>query len=226
MATEDLEEVDTITIAGEERKLDDIKFVQLQGTELTIYLPENLQHYKNPQGEEVVVNKGGEKVQFRDGIYPPGDQTIDKDEAEMLADHPHYGELFTLAAEEQDTPTAEEVRESIEESMEENEVMVDGEIMTKAEALEYLKSQDGEEDENVPSEFDREAEDKFDGEVHQGQLKDLDASNRQEALELLASEGVPMENAPPASATTSKIQEFAVDHGYNIPKYDLPENEE
>jgi hypothetical protein len=225
MATES---PNTIEVNGEERELDNIRFVQKRGTELTVALPEKTIPAKTPDGEDIVYKKGGQKITFRNGIYPPTDQTIEKEVAEIMLDHDHYGKLFVLAAEEQETPTSDEIREQMEASLSENEVMVDGQVMTQAEALDYLKKNgaDTDEEETATSEFETEAKaDQASGQVYQGGLTDLDATNRSGALEMLAQQGVNMENAPPASATTSKIQEFAVDNGYNIPKYDLPETE-
>lgn len=219
-------EQSTIEIDGEERPLDQVRFIQLEGTELTVYLPEKREWAKNTAGEDVVVEKGGHQVNFQNGIYPPPNKTIDRVEAELLAEGDAYGELYTLAREEQETPTAEEVREQMEKDLEEDEVMIDGQVMSKAEAFEYLQSKDEDSAEEAPSEFDSEPEQQFEGEVFEGDLTDLDASNRQEALEMLAAQGVDMADAPPASATTAEIQEFAVDNGFNIVKYDLPENPE
>lgn len=216
------EDHDHITVEGEEIALDELKFVQIEGTQLTVYLPEKYDTFQTPQGEKVAMQVAGGTVKFQHGIYPTGDDTISYGNAKMLVNHDHYGELFKVARSAFDVPTAEEVREAREESMAENEVFVDGQVMKKSEALEYIQGQQAEtEAEQAPSEFEGEP-DTVEGHT---EMKPLDASNKQEALEMLAQQGLTMEDAPSASDSTAKIQAFAMNHGFVIPKYDLPDTQ-
>jgi hypothetical protein len=222
---EHVEEQDTLEVEGEKVDLDDLKFVQLHGTELSVYLPKQFKTFKNPEGEDMAIQVGGGTIEFRHGIYPPGDETITYANAKMLTEHKHYGDLFKVARSAFDVPTAEEVREAREEQMDEDEVFIDGQVMKKSEALDYLQSQGEEDEEKVdeaaPSEFDGE-EAEPEGNVIQS-LTEIDAANKQDALEKLASHGVDMEGAPSASDNTEAIQAFAMNNGFVIPKYDLPD---
>jgi len=202
---------------GEPVDLSTIKFVSLTGNNLTVYLPTEMEWYKGPEGERRAREIGGSAVNFQNGLYPPGDQNATYEEVKLLIGHEHYNDLFKVAAEERNvsptTPGPSAQPEAAPEPGEE-EVMVNGEVMTKSEALDLLASDDAaqEDVEPVPEE------------PTATELTVLtEPTNKGEALEALANEGVDMTDAPPASAASDEIQQFAVERGYAIEKYDLPE---
>lgn len=207
---------------GEPLDLDEVRFVSMVGNQLTVYLPDEMEWFKGPEGDRRAREIGGSAVKFVHGMYPEGEsQSVSYEEAKLLLEHDHYGEMFALAHEKMDV--AEEVEapsSSGSPDLAEGEVMVNGEVMTEEEAREELGmvkgaavSPEGEVDEeaSVPTEPASEELTVLSG-----------PTNKTDALEALASEGVNMDNAPSASATSDEIQQFAVERGYVIEKYDLP----
>lgn len=209
--------------------LDEVKFVSLVGNKLTVYLPEELEWYRGPDGERRAREIGGSRVNFQNGMYPPGEQSATYAEAKLLVEDPHYGDLFKIAAQEMDVEAtggegadqqmddqegADEPQRS--EATASDQVRVNGQLMSKAEAREQLGIVE------EPTEGGA-------NEAHASEAtaSDLDVlsgpNNRTEALEALAERGLDMSEAPPASATSEEIQRFAVEHGFVIEKYDLPD---
>ena len=235
--TEDLTNPET----GQPVDLDEIKFVSLTGNQLTVYLPEELEWYRGPDGERRAREIGGNAVNFQHGIFPPGDQSVSYQNAKLLIEHDQYGDLFKIAAREFDVeatggqpPDSAGGGSTPDETVAlGDEVVVNGQAMSMKEALDLLagdgtasEEQGGEEaeeqaEENTPVE--NEIEDVptepagSDYEVLSG------PTNKTGALEALAERGVDLDEAPTASATTDELQRFAMAHGYIIEKYDVPE---
>jgi len=241
--TEDLTNPET----GQPVDLDEIKFVSLTGNQLTVYLPEELEWYRGPDGERRAREIGGNAVNFQHGIFPPGDQSVSYQNAKLLIEHDQYGDLFKIAARKFDVEaTGGQPPESAggspgpEETVaSEGEVVINGQAMSKEEALELLAG-DGTAGETQGEEAEEQAneatasgatastvEDQIDDVPTEPAGSDYEVlsgpTNKTGALEALAERGVDLEEAPTASATTDELQRFAMAHGYIIEKYDVPE---
>jgi len=236
--TEDLTNPET----GQPVDLGEIKFVSLTGNQLTVYLPEELEWYRGPDGERRAREIGGNAVNFQHGIFPPGDQSVSYQNAKLLIEYNQYGDLFKIAARKFDVEaTGGEVPESAGSGSEpeeavasKGEVVVNGQAMSKEEALELLAGDDTEsekqgEEAAGQQEGEEEApiEDHIDDVPTEPAGSDYEVlsgpTNKTGALEALAERGVDLDEAPTASATTDELQRFAMAHGYIIEKYDVPE---
>mgnify|MGYP006278681479 CR=1 FL=1 len=203
---------------GEPLDRENAKFITKVGNQLTIYLPEELEWYKGPDGERRARQIGDFAVNFQNGVYPPGNQTLTYVEAKLMLEYDKYGDLYALAAEEVDVEPGENVETPPPSGPElnENEVMIDGQIMTKEQARNYLDQGGEAEMENPPEENIDDVSTSPDGES----LTVLsEPTNKTEALEALAERGANMGEAPDASASTEAIQGFAKKEGYVIEKY-------
>ena len=237
--TEDLTNPET----GQPVDLDEIKFVSLTGNQLTVYLPEELEWYRGPDGERRAREIGGNAVNFQHGIFPPGDQSVSYQNAKLLIEHEQYGDLFKIAAREFDVEaTGGEVPESTGSDSEpeeavasKGEVVVNGQAMSMKEALDLLAGGGTESKEQGEEEAKEQANEATASTV-ENEIDDVPTeptgsdyevlsgpTNKTGALEALAERGVDLEEAPPASATTERLQRFAMAHGYIIEKYDVPE---
>jgi len=199
--------------------------VSLTGNQLTIYLPSKLEWYLGPEGERHAREIGGNAVNFTGGLFPSEGQSIAYPDAKLLINHPKYGDLFKIAAQEFDVePTGDAEPEETETAEPgEEQVMVNGQVMSKAEARELLGVGEGEGEsagESAPEDSIEEVPTESNGE----QLTVLSGpTNKTDALEALGEHGVDLSGAPSAGATSDEIQAFAVEHGFVIEKYDLPE---
>jgi len=242
--TEDLTNPET----GQPVDLGEIKFVSLTGNQLTVYLPEELEWYRGPDGERRAREIGGNAVNFQHGIFPPGDQSVSYQNAKLLIEHDQYGDLFKIAARKFDVEaTGGQPPESGGGGSEPDdtvalgdEVVVNGQAMSMKEALDLLAGDDTEsekqgEEAAGQQEGEEEAneatastvEDKIDDVPTEPAGSDYEVlsgpTNKTGALEALAERGVDLDEAPTASATTERLQRFAMAHGYIIEKYDVPE---
>ena len=231
--TEDLTNPET----GQPVDLGEIKFVSLTGNQLTVYLPEELEWYRGPDGERRAREIGGNAVNFQHGIFPPGDQSVSYQNAKLLIEHEQYGDLFKIAARKFDVEAtggqppdrASGGPEPDDTVALGDEVVVNGQAMSMKEALDLLagdgtagETQGEEEIEDQPP-----VEDQIEDVPTEPAGSDYEVlsgpTNKTGALEALAERGVDLEEAPTASATTDELQRFAMVHGYIIEKYDVPE---
>lgn len=232
----DVEDRSTVEhpLTGEELPLDEIEFVSLEGNRLAIHLPKRLQWFKGPDGTQRAREIGDEVVEFDAGLYPPPGQTIDYETALLMlehkhfADHPDGDDVYTLAAQEQDVePSGGVPPDESEFDVGEDEVILNGEVVSKEEALERLQNGASEEPESempaTPEESSQSPPEVQDGPDESDLVVLEEPQNRTEALEALAERGVDLSDAPPASATTSEIVDFAYKHGFIIDKYGPPD---
>jgi hypothetical protein len=231
--TEDLTNPET----GQPVDLGEIKFVSLTGNQLTVYLPEELEWYRGPDGERRAREIGGNAVNFQHGIFPPGDQSVSYQNAKLLIEHDQYGDLFKIAARKFDVEAtggqppdrASGGSEPDDTVALGDEVVVNGQAMSMKEALDLLAGDDtaGEKQGGVEAEGQPPVEDQIDDVPTEPAGSDYEVlsgpTNKTGALEALAERGVDLDEAPTASATTERLQRFAMAHGYIIEKYDVPE---
>ena len=241
--TEDLTNPET----GEPVDLDQVKFVSLTGNQLNVYLPEELEWYRGPDGERRAREIGGNAVTFQHGFFPPGDQSVSYQTAKLLIEHDQYGDLFKIAAREfsvkatggqppESGPTPES--EGSDAAPDDtvalgDEVVVNGQAMSMKEALDLLagngtaSEKQGGEEANEATASEAPVENEIDDVPTEPAGSDYEVlsgpTNKTGALEALAERGVDLEDAPTASATTDELQRFAMAHGYIIEKYDVPE---
>lgn len=214
---------------GETLELEDIEFVSLEGNKLAVALPKRLQWFKGPDGSQRAREIGDDIVEFDAGLYPPPGQDIDYETALLLLEHEHFAgnpsgdDVYTLAASEQDVePTGGVPPDETEHEVGEGEVLLDGEVVSKEEALRRLQEENGHQENGAVDEPQAEPG-STDG-PDQSDLIVLDEpTNRTEALEALAQREVDMSDAPPASATTAEIKQFAYEKGFIIEKYGPPD---
>lgn len=218
---------------GDELDLGQITFISRRGPQLTVYLPETLDRFKGPNGEPRARQIGGQTIEFEAHQYPLGSQSVPREVAKLMLADDRRGDVYHLAASEIDvepTTGSDLEREPEPESDDgaEETVEINGEEVPKSEALEMLGVDASALEEGPESQPSPEDEEPVQTRVEPepDELVVLDGpNNKQEAIEALASEGVDLaqDGAPTPSDSAKEIQRFAVNHGFVIDKYDLPD---